>query len=145
MWHELRILKDDGPFDVNLCVVATVLLVMVTLLSACSSLGGASDGWRVNSFKDPDTVWAAIELALLELDYEIVTSNRPDGVIRAESRRTDDGTVIALAIDQVVRTDDQVSVYVKPSFAGNGGSSDPDLLKAAADAFVKHLESTLNG
>ena len=53
--------------------------------------------------------------------------------------------MIALAIDQVMRTQDQVNVYVKPSFGGDRGSADPDLLKAAADAFVKALEKQLKG
>jgi hypothetical protein len=51
--------------------------------------------------------------------------------------------VIALAIDQVVNTESQVSVYVKPSFAGDEWSTDPDLLKSAADEFVKELNSAL--
>jgi hypothetical protein len=54
-----------------------------------------------------------------------------------------DGTVIALAIDQVMRTEDQVKVYVKPSFSGDEGSTNPDLLKAAADQFLKAVSDTL--
>jgi hypothetical protein len=123
-----------------------VLAVTVISLSACSTFTGTSDGtWRGNYFKDPDSVWGAIELSLLELDYEVIDQNRPDGVIRAESEPTEDGTVIALAIDQVVRTEDQVNVFVKPSFGGEGGSTDPDLLKAAADEFMKALNGKLNG
>jgi hypothetical protein len=44
-----------------------------------------------------------------------------------------------------MRTEDQVHVYVKPSFGGEQGSADTDLLKAAADAFVKALEDQLKG
>jgi hypothetical protein len=143
MRHDLEMSVEWLHF-VGSHTVVTGVLVVVLSLAACSSLGGAPDGWRVNSFKDPDTVWAAIELVLLELDYEIVAKHRPDGVIRAEPGAADDGTVIALAIDQVARTDDQVSVYVKPSFVGDGGSVDPDLLKAAADNFVRTLRGKLN-
>ena len=143
MRHDLE-MSLEGLLHLGSHIVVTGILVVALSLAACSSLGGAPDGWRVNSFKDSDSVWTAIEVTLLELDYEIVAKNRPDGVIRAESGAADDGTVIALAIDQVVRTDDQVSVYVKPSFVGDGGSVDPDLLKAAADNFVRTLESTLN-
>ena len=81
----------------------------------------------------------------VRLEYEVITERRPDGVIRAESSPAEDGTVIALAIDQVMRTEDQINVYVKPSFDGDGGSGNPDLLKAASDAFVKTLEEKLKG
>ena len=110
-------------------------------LSGCSAIKGSPEGtWRVNFFTDPDRVWGAIELSLLELDYEVTKENRYDGVLRAKSEPAEDGTVIALAIDQVVNTESQVSVYVKPSFAGDEGSTDPDLLKSAADEFVKELK-----
>jgi hypothetical protein len=113
---------------------------------ACSSFEGSSEGiWTASYFENPDRVWNAIELALLELDYDVVTENRVDGVIRAESGASDDGTVIALAIDQVMRTQDQVKVYVKPSLGGDRGSADPDLLKAAAEAFLENLEDKLKG
>ena len=128
------------------CVVTTLLMVLVVSLPACSTSKGASDGsWRANFFKDPDSVWGAIELSLIDLDYEVTDKNRFDGVIRAESEPAADGTVIALSIDQVMRTEDQVNVYVKPSFAGDGVSTNPDLLKAAADEFIKALNSKLNG
>ncbi len=123
-----------------------VLIVMVVSLSACSTIKGSSDGtWTASFFTDPDRVWGAIEISLIELDYEVTEKNRFDGVIRARLEPADDGTVIALAIDQVMRTEDQVKVYVKPSFAGDEGSTNPDLLKAAADEFVKTLNSQLNG
>lgn len=143
MRHDLE-MSMKGTLHVGSNIVVTGVLVMALSLAACSSLGNTPEGWRVNSFKDPDTVWTAIEVTLLELDYEVVAKNRPDGVIRAESGAADDGTVIELTIDQVVRTDDQVSVYVKPSFVGDGGSVDPDLLKAAADEFVRTLKGTLS-
>ena len=122
--------------------VVAVLITMFVALSGCSAIKGSPEGtWRVNFFTDPDRVWGAIELSLLELDYQVTEENRHDGVIRAKSEPAEDGTVITLAIDQVVNTESQVSVYVKPSFAGDEGSTNPDLLKAAADEFMK----TLNG
>ncbi len=123
----------------------TALVVMVISMTACSTQQTSDDTWTATFFDNPDRVWNAIEVALLELDYEVVSENRADGVIRAESSASDDGTVIALAIDQVMRTEDQVNVYVKPSFGGDQGSADPDLLRAAADAFVKNLEDKLKG
>ena len=126
------------------CAVVAIFLTVFVALSGCSAIKGTPEGtWRVNFFTDPDRVWGAIELSLLELDYEVTKENRYDGVLRAKSEPAEDGTVIALAIDQVVNTESQVSVYVKPSFAGDEGSTDPDLLKSAADEFVKELNSAL--
>lgn len=127
-------------------LAAVILIALVLSLSACSTLKGNSDDtWTSSFFTDPDRVWGSIQLSLIELDYEVTSENRHDGIIRATSEPADDGTAIALKIDQVMRTGDQVNVYIKPSFAGDEGSTNPDLLKAAADEFVKTLNSKLNG
>jgi uncharacterized lipoprotein len=127
-------------------LAAVILIALVLSLSACSTLKGNSDDtWTASFFTDPDRVWVSIQLSLIELDYEVTSENRHDGIIRATSEPADDGTAIALKIDQVMRTGDQVNVYIKPSFAGDEGSTNPDLLKAAADEFVKTLNSKLNG
>jgi hypothetical protein len=119
---------------------------MVAALSSCSTFKGSSEGtWSASYFTDPDRVWGSIEISLMDLNYEVVSKNRPDGVIRATSEPADDGTVIELAIDQVMRTEDQVKIYVKPSFVGAEGSTNPDLLKEAADEFMKAVNDTLNG
>lgn len=126
--------------------VVAILVAIVVSLSACSTFKGSSEGtWSASYFADPDRVWGAIEISLIDLDYEVVSKNRPDGVMRAISEPADDGTVIELAIDQVMRTDDQVKIYVKPSFASDDGSTNQDLLKAAADAFIKAVNDRVNG
>jgi hypothetical protein len=125
---------------------AFILIALILSLSACSALKADSDNtWTSSFFTDPDRVWGSIHLSLIELDYEVVSENRFDGVIRAKSEPAEDGTVVALAIDQVARTEDQVNVYIKPSFSGDEGSKKTDLLKAAADEFVRTLNSKLNG
>lgn len=127
-------------------VVVALFVMMVVSSSACSTFKGSSEGtWNSSFFTNPDRVWEAIQLSLIELDYEVESENREDGVIRATSEPAEDGTVIALAIDQVMRTEDQVHVYVKPSYTGDGGSEDLDRLKAAADEFMKTLNDKLNG
>lgn len=127
-------------------VAAAILIAAATSLVSCSVFQGSSDTtWTATFFKDPDRVWSAIELVLIELEYEVTEENRPDGVILAQSDPADDGTIIVLAIDQVMRTDDQVNVYVKPSFHGDAGTHDPDLLGAAADQFIEALEGELKG
>jgi len=127
-------------------VVVALFLAMVVSLPACSTFKGSSDGtWNTSYFTNPDRVWDAIQLSLIDLDYEVVSENRDDGIIRATSEPAEDGTVIALAIDQVARTEDQVHVYIKPSFSGDEGSTNPDLLRAAADELIKALDDKLRG
>ena len=146
----MTILKCNGlskaarSQHVSKSAVVAVLVAMLAAISACSTVSGSSEGnWNASYFTDPDRVWGAIEIALIDLDYEVVSEDRTDGVIRAMSVPADDGTIIALAIDQVMRTEDQVHVYVKPSFGGKEGSTNPDLLKAAADQFLKAVSDTL--
>jgi hypothetical protein len=124
---------------------AALAALAVSVLSCSTSNVPSETTWTTTSFKDPDRVWNAIQLVLIELDYEVIEENRDDGVIRSVSDAAEDGTVIALAIDQVMRTNDQVKVYVKPSFSGTAGTRNPDLLKAAADEFVKAVEEKLKG
>ena len=127
-------------------VVVALFVMMVVSSLACSTFKGSSEGtWNTSFFSNPNRVWEAIQLSLIELDYEVESENREDGIIRAISEPAEDGTVITLAIDQVMRTGDQVHVYVKPSFAGDKGSTNPDLLRAAADELMKTLNDKLNG
>lgn len=119
------------------------VLILAVLGTACTSSKGELQ-WTGNYFKNPDLVWNAIELTLIELDYDVTAENREDGTIRAETDASENGAVIVLTIDQVMRTEPQVNVYVKPSFASAGPGTDPDLLKAAGDAFMKGLDAKLN-
>ncbi|MEE9561984.1 MAG: hypothetical protein V3W50_02825 [Thermoanaerobaculia bacterium] len=133
-----------GRQQIHECVVVMLLIVMTVSQSACSTSTGASDGtWRANYFKDPNSVWGAIELSLIDLDFEVTDKNRFDGVIRAQSDPAADGTVIVLDINQVVYTEDQVNVFVKPSFGAGGGSANPDLLEAAAEELITKVNSKL--
>jgi len=134
----------DASQSIRRFAATTALIAIAISLASCSTFQASSDDTRTASFfENSDRVWNAIELALLELDYEVISVNRTDGVIRAESSPSEDGTMIALAIDQVVRTEDQVNVYIKPSIGGDAGSADPDLVKAAGDEFLAVLKKTL--
>ncbi len=140
--------KASTPFNISWSYGAMVALAMVIAvsLSSCSTFKGSSDGtWNTSYFTNPDRVWEAIQLSLIELGYEVESENREDGIIRATSEPAEDGTVITLAIDQVMRTEDQVHVYVKPAFAGDQGSTNPDLLRAAADELIKAVDDKLRG
>lgn len=148
MKRDVRVRNVGTQFNVNWSRGAIVALAigMVVSLAACSTFKGSSDGtWNTSYFTNPDRVWGAIQLSLIDLDYEVVSENRDDGIIRATSEAAEDGTVIALAIDQVMRTEDQVHVYLKPSFAGDQGSTNPDLLRAAAEELIKALDDKLRG
>jgi len=90
-------------------------------------------------------VWAAIELAVIEIEYRIEESDEMQGTVRAVSNTGGKGPEIVLNISQVGHSSDQVSVYVKPSFSESGGSGDPDLLDEASAEFMKHLNELLNG
>jgi hypothetical protein len=150
-------MRDDGTVSIGGCselaggrqsvrrVAGRIaLVVMVVSLSACASSKAASDGtWRANFFVNSDRVWNAIEVSLTDVNYQVTEKSRFDGTIRAESAAADDGTVIVLDINQVAYTNDQVNVFVRPSFATGGAAANPELLKAAADRFMSILNMKL--
>ena len=114
-------------------IVAVTLIVMLSSVG-CASVKTPPGTSTVSFFQNPDRVWAAIEMSLDTLEYEIVSSNRFDGKMRAVPLADDDGPSIAYEIDQVAWTSDQVKVYVKPVAADSDSSVDQsDLDKAAAD------------
>jgi hypothetical protein len=137
--------KPAGPRQSVRRVARVIALVLaIVSLSACASSKGTAAGtWRANFFVNSDRVWNAIEVSLIEVDYQVTEKSRYDGTIRAESAAADDGTVIVLDIDQVAYTNDQVNVFVRPSFADEGASANPALLKAAADRFMSILNTKL--
>lgn len=148
MNSDITMQQSETPFidGWSRCAMVAVLIAMVVSLAACSTFEGSTEGtWSTSYFTNPDRVWGAIQLALIDLDYEVMSENRDDGIIRATSEPAEDGTVINLAIDQVMRTDSQVHVYIKPSFAGGQGSTNPDLLRAAADELIKAMDDKLRG
>jgi hypothetical protein len=124
----------------------TVVISVLTFCLACSSLSLAPSGGSTSSyFLNPDRVWAAILETLVDLEYEVAESNRPDGTIRTAPQSNDDGPEIVLSIDQVMHTQDQVNVYIKPSAGQADDTVDPGVLKAAADRFKASLDKKLLG
>ena len=120
-----------------------VVLLAVAMVASCSSMKGPPNTVSAQFFRNPDLVWACLQETLDTLGYEVESSNRYDGVIRAVGHSPGGSPGVALRIDQVMRTLDQVNVYVKPQAA------DPDnppgekaLVKAARD-FVTVLERKL--
>jgi hypothetical protein len=125
--------------------VASFMLVLLAATGCSTSSGDSSDTSRANFVRDPFRVWAAIELALIEIEYRVEESDEMQGTIRAVSNTGGKGPEIVLDISQVAYGSDRVSVYVKPSFSEAGGTGDQDDLEAAAAEFMKHLNDLLNG
>jgi hypothetical protein len=124
-----------------------MLTIAVAVLTgaACSTFSNAgSDGLTTSFFMPPQNVWSGIERTLVDLDYLITDQNRTDGVIRAESSKLEGGAVVILNIDQIMRTNDQVHVYVKPADGGGDRAATPEELEAAGKAFVSALDLRLN-
>ena len=122
---------------------AAFVVIALSSFLACSSLSSSSpDSWTGRYFQNPDRVWAAILETLIDLDYGIAVSNRQDGKIQTEPKAGEDHAGVVLSIDQLMHTQDQVSVYVKPS---GGDVADPDARKAAADQFMAVLNKKLLG
>mgnify|MGYP001817842212 CR=1 FL=1 len=124
--------------------VAIGMLVLAAAAMSCSSSGGG-DAYRANFFQNPDRTWGAVEVTLIELDYEIESSNRVDGIIEAVGEEGDDGVRVALRIDHVLRVQDEVNVYVKPRDGGGSTTASDAALDRAATAFLTELRKKLDG
>jgi hypothetical protein len=135
-----------GWLSLRRALLILTLIPILLAIAGCSTLSSdSSDTSRANFVRDPFRVWAAIELAVIEIEYRIEESDEMQGTVRAVSNTGGKGPEIVLNISQVGHGSDQVSVYVKPSFSEAGGSGDPDLLEAATAEFMKHLNELLNG
>ena len=130
--------------SVVMAVVA--LLVCLSVSIGCSSASrSASDGVVGSYFQNPDRVWAAIQEILVDLEYDVAESNRPDGTLRTEPRADGDGIEIVLVIDQVMYTFDQVKVYIKAADGDGETHASPAQLEAAAKEFLALLNKSLGG
>ena len=125
-------------------IFASALIVVVSL-AGCASVKTPPGTSSASFFQNPDRVWAAIQMSLDTLEYEIESSNRPDGKMRAVPLAGGDGPSIALEIDQVAWTQDQVKIYVKPVAGDPGSSVSQELLDKAAADFLTVLKRKLGG
>jgi hypothetical protein len=133
------IVRSSAP-ALDLAAVVVASMVMASCASVAEPPGTAS----AQFFQNPDRVWAAIGETLETLGYEVETSNRIDGVIRAVAAAGVEFPGIVLEISQVMHTGDQVNVYVKPSPAV-GSTADREAANAAAGDFVSVLKRKLAG
>jgi len=107
------------------------LLILLAIAGCSTSSSDSTDTSRANFVRDPFRVWAAIELAVIEIEYRVEESDEMQGTVRAVSNTGGKGPEIVLDIS--------------PSFSEAGGTGDPDLLETAAAEFMKHLNDLLNG
>ena len=121
-----------------------VPVALLVFSLACSTQQPADENaFRVSFFQNADRVWSAIQMSLIDLDYEVEDSNRMDGTMRASSSVGE--TTIELDIRQIQYTEDQVNVFVRPVDGGGTDVAEAGALKAAGDAFLKVLNSKLGG
>ena len=135
-----------GGLIVRDILPVAIVIGALTFCPACSSWSKSPpDTWTASYFKNPDRVWAGILETLIDLGYDVAESNRQDGRIRTEPHVGEESPGVVLTIDQVMRTGDQVNVYVKSSFGDAGEDANPDVLKGAGDQFVAALDKKLQG
>ena len=124
-------------------VLAAVAMICGGLLVSCSSLKNPPGTVTAQFFQNPDRVWEGIELTLETLGYVVESSNRDEGMIRAASAADDRTPSIALDINQVMRTEDQVNVYVRGVPDDTSAPPDQESLEKAALDFVTVLKRKL--
>ncbi len=125
-------------------VLMLAAAVVAGLMISCASVRNPPGTVTAQFFQNPDRVWNGLLISLDALGYEVTSSNRDEGVMHAAAQ-AGDASAIALEINQVMYTQDQVKVFVR----GVAGNSSPaprqeDLEKAAQD-FVTVLKRKLGG
>jgi hypothetical protein len=122
---------------------ATAILVMAfaALMSfGCAATQPSSDPWVVNYVGSPDDVWVACHIALVDLDYDVESENREDGLVRAVRPGAEEGTIEVLSLDQIMRSDD-VKVYVRAA----AGPDQPAMGAARKETLAKEFMALVNG
>jgi hypothetical protein len=122
-------------------VVAAV--VIAGFVVSCASLKNPPGTVTAQFFQNPDRVWDAIQVSLETLEYVVESSNRDEGVIRAAKPADDQTPWVALDINQVVHTEDQVNVFVKGVAEAPSAAPGRDELEKAAQDFVTVLKRKL--
>jgi hypothetical protein len=113
------------------------------LMMSCASVKNPPGTVTAQFFQNPDRVWEAIQISLENLEYVVESSNRDEGVIRAARPADDQTPWIALDINQVMHTEDQVNVYVRGVAGDSSAAPGQDELEKAAQDFVTVLKRKL--
>jgi hypothetical protein len=123
----------------RLTAALTVALGLL-VLSGCASSKAEDEPFTTRFVGSPDDTWTAIHIALVELDYDVESENRFDGIIRASRGADGDKPAVVLNIDQVMRTN-VVHIYVRVS----GGPDGPALDRSQQEARANELLAIING
>jgi len=106
----------------------------------CASSTAEGDPWTTHYVGDPDQVWEAMHISLLELDYNIESENRDEGTIRAVRPGDAEGAKVMLSIDQMMVTNN-VKVYIRVA----AGAGEPAMSRDQQEKHTKDLLALVNG
>jgi len=126
-------------------VLVLAAVMTAALMVSCASVKNPPGTVTAQFFQNPDRVWEAIQISLENLEYEVESSNRDEGKIRAAKPADDQTPWIALDINQVMNTQDQVNVYVRGVAEDPSAAPGQDELEKAAQDFVTVLKRKLGG
>jgi hypothetical protein len=121
----------------------TVILGLALLslsVFGCALTNPSSDPWVLTYVGSPDDVWVACHIALVELDYDVESENREDGLVRAVRPGAEEGSTEVLSLDQIMRTND-VKVYVRAA----AGPGQPAMDAARKEAVAKEFLALVDG
>ena len=114
-------------------------LVMLGSLG-CASLKTEGHPWTTHYVGDPDTVWEALHISMIELGYDVESEDRFEGTIRAVRSGDKPDTTVVLSIDQIMRTND-VNVYVRVA----AGAGEPAMDSVSQETLAKEFLALVNG
>ena len=122
--------------------VTAILAPALLLLGVfgCAATQPSSDPWVIDYVGSPDDVWAACHIALVELDYDVESENRQDGLVRAVRAGAEEGSTEVLSLDQIMRTND-VKVYVRAA----AGPDQPAMDFSRKEELAKEFLAMVNG
>ncbi len=116
------------------------LALVVVSIFGCAATKPSSDPWVIDYVGSPDDVWAACHIALVELDYDVESENRQDGLVRAVRDGAEEGSTEVLSLDQIMRTND-VKVYVRAA----AGPDQPEMDFSRKEEVAKEFLAMVNG
>jgi len=123
-------------------IVVLALVSSAVFTAACSSTSKTDQPATLVYVGSSDDTWTAMQIVLIELDYDITSEDRNEGRIKAT--RAADGTRpgSVLAIDQVARTD-TISLYVRAAAAAGDPSLDDMQRQTLAEEFLGPVKALL--
>jgi len=125
-------------FDSATAILGMALLAIGVL--GCAATRPSSDPWVINYVGSPDDVWVACHIALVELDYDVESESRDDGLVRAVRPGVAENSTEVLSLDQLMRSND-VKVYVRAA----AGPGQPAMDFSRKEALAKEFMAVVNG